>query len=196
MIINAKTSKYDTRETPYKQIISRNIRCRVPGHFLVGKGSVIDDFSYFSTKIEVGRFCHIANNVSIAGGRKYKFTLGDYSSISSGVRVWCSSDDFSCDMSVLAPAGIELPGSSINGDVSISELTIIGCNSVIMPDNDIPAGVAIGALSFVPAGFKFEEWFLYAGIPIRPIRRRDKAKVLRQKKYFLDQLSLSRKRQK
>ena len=58
----------------YKNIVSRNIRCRVPEHFAVGEGSIVDDYCYFSTRIKIGRFCHVANNVSIAGGRKYTFS--------------------------------------------------------------------------------------------------------------------------
>ena len=58
----------------------------------------------------------------------------------------------------------------------------VGANSVIMPDNSIPDGTVIGALSFVPAAFKFKPWSVYAGIPIRFISARNKAGVLKQVK--------------
>lgn len=47
-----------------------------------------------------------------------------------------------------------------------------------MPGNHIPEGVSIGALSFVPSGYKFEPWTVYAGRPIRPIKKRNKENVL------------------
>jgi acetyltransferase-like isoleucine patch superfamily enzyme len=150
----------------------------------VGEGSIIDDYCYFSSCIEIGRFCHIANGVSIAGGKDYTFTLGDYSSISAGVKIWCQSNDFVRDMACLTPPEITVPGHPICGDVSIGRLTIVGSNSVIMPNQTIPEGVSIGALSFVPTGFEFEPWQVYAGVPIRKIKARDKAEVLRQREYL------------
>lgn len=68
----------------------------------------------------------------------------------------------------------------IKGDVTMSNYTGIGANSVVLPDNFIPEGVAIGALSLVPSRFAFEAWTLYAGIPIRKIRIRNRGKILKQ----------------
>jgi acetyltransferase-like isoleucine patch superfamily enzyme len=162
-------------------VISENIRVRVPDDFTVGEGSIIDDFCYFSTRVSIGRFCHIANGVSVAGGRSRRFTLGSFSSISSGVRIWCTSDDFGRDMAALLPPSIEVSKNTISGDVNLGELTIVGSNSVVMPANEIPDGVAIGALSLVPPRFEFKEWCLYAGIPIRLIRKRERDEILRQR---------------
>ena len=57
--------------------------------------------------------------------------------------------------------------------------TGVGTNSVIMPGNDIPEGVSIGALSFVPSNYKFEPWTVYVGRPIRPIKKRNKENVIK-----------------
>ena len=62
----------------------------------------------------------------------------------------------------------------------MEQLTGVGSNSVIMPDNYIPEGVVIGALSFVPSQFKFEPWSVYAGTPVRRIKARDREGVLGQ----------------
>ena len=172
----------------YEPIISKNIRCRVPESFIVGEGSIIDDFCYFSTQVKIGRFCHIANGVSIAGGKKQKFTLCDFSSVSSGARIWCSSDDFINDMACLTPPELAFPRNTIVGDVTVGELTIIGSNTVVMPNQCIPNGVAIGALSFVPPNYAFEDWSVYAGIPVRLVKRRNKDEVLRQKAVMQEKL--------
>ena len=63
--------------------------------------------------------------------------------------------------------------------MTLEKYTGIGTNSVIMPNNHIPEGVTIGALSFVPSNYKFEPWTVYAGRPIRPIKKRNKENVLR-----------------
>ena len=72
-----------------KKIISKNIRVRNRKFFTIGKGSIIDDFSYFSPKIKVGNFTHIAANCHIGGGVEHKFEIGNFCSISSGVKIWC-----------------------------------------------------------------------------------------------------------
>jgi len=163
-----------------KPIISKFIRIRDPKNFIVDKFSVVDDFSYFSTKVKVGKFCHIASGCAIGGGKKHQFSLGDYSSISSGVKIWCNSNDFVNDLVILSSEGIEINDKRISGDVIIGKMCGIGANTVIMPKNNIPDGVVIGALSFVPAEFKFKQWSVYAGIPIKFVKKRNKKNVLKQ----------------
>ena len=58
--------------------------------------------------------------------------------------------------------------------------TAVGSNTVVMPGNHLPEGSVIGALSFVPAGFVFEPWAVYAGIPIRRIGDRNRDAVAAQ----------------
>jgi acetyltransferase-like isoleucine patch superfamily enzyme len=164
-----------------KPIISPHVRIRHPEFFTVGDYSIVDDFCYFSTKVQIGRCSHIASGCSIAGGVERQFELGDYSSLSSGVKVWCTSDDFVNDLVTIIPEGIgPLKTHLLSGNVRIAAYTAVGSNAVIMPDNSIPIGTAIGALSFVPTKFKFEPWSVYAGIPIRLIGRRNRDNVLAQ----------------
>jgi hypothetical protein len=50
-----------------------------------------------------------------------------------------------------------------------------------------PSGISFrgGALSFVPPEFSFEPWTVYAGIPIAPVKARNRESVLRQVEHFL-----------
>ncbi len=161
-------------------IISANIRVRHPQHFIVGEGSIVDDFCYFSTQLKVGRYSHIANGCSIAGGGARQCIIGDYCSLSAGVKIWCTSNDFVNDMVVVTPEGLDLGAKPVSGDVILENFTGVGSNSVIMPDNRIPEGTVIGALSFVPTAFDLKPWSVYAGTPLRLIKRRNKENVLRQ----------------
>ena len=107
--------------------------------------------------------------------------LGDYCSLSSGVKIWCTSDDFTNDVVTIIPP--ELGGIKNNlivGDVIIENMTAVGSNSIIMPCNHIPEGTVIGALSFVPPRYKFKPWSVYGGIPVRFIKSRNKSNVLTQ----------------
>lgn len=172
-----------------KPIISKNIRVRNEKSFEVGDNSVIDDYCYFSAKIRIGQHCHLANGCSIAGGQDYQFTLGDCSSISSGVKIWCQSNEYINDLVVLNIENTDIGDQPIQGDVTIGKMCGVGSNSVIMPNNNIPDGTVIGALSYVPPNFKFKSWSVYAGIPIKFIKKRNKENVMKQYNKITGQIS-------
>lgn len=174
-------------------IISPNIRVRNPEHFVVGDDSIVDDFCYFSTRVRIGRASHVASGCSVAGGPAHEFTLGDYSSLSSGVKIWCVSDDFVNDLVTIIPAAAgHVKTHLIEGDVHIGNFTAVGSNAVVMPGNDIPEGTVIGALSFVPPRFSFEPWSVYAGTPIRLIGRRNRENVIAQVRQLDTALGIGR----
>lgn len=161
-------------------IISQQTRIRHPETFRIGRGSIVDDFCYVSTRVQVGIGCHIAAGCHIAGGQRFLFTLGDFSSLSAGVTIWCASNDYVRDLICLAPDGPDLGDAQIEGDVTLGPYTGVGANSVIMPDTIIPEGAAVGALSFVPPHSRLEPWTVYAGVPARRIRPRDETRVRAQ----------------
>jgi len=164
-----------------KAILSPHIRIRHPELFQAGEYSIVDDFCYFSTRVTLGLGCHVASGCSIAGGKEQLFSMGDLSSLSSGVKIWCSSNDFASGLIAMPPPGFPAAELGIRcGDVTLGPFTGVGANTVILPANCIPEGVAIGALSLVPAEFPFESWTLYAGSPVRKIGKRDRDKILRQ----------------
>jgi acetyltransferase-like isoleucine patch superfamily enzyme len=175
-----------------KPIVSPHVRIRHPEHFEIGAYSIIDDFSYFSTRVRIGTCSHIASGCSVAGGPDRQFTLGDFSSLSSGVKIWCTSDDFVNDVVTIVPPGVgPIKDHLIEGDVSFGDCTAVGANTVVMPDNHVPEGTVIGALSFVPAGFVFEPWAVYAGIPIRRLSTRNRATVSAQAELLRKRLAPS-----
>jgi carbonic anhydrase/acetyltransferase-like protein (isoleucine patch superfamily) len=164
-----------------KPIVSPQTRIRHPQHFEIGDYSIVDDFCYISARVRIGFCSHVAAGCSIAGGTAHQFTLGDFCSLSSGVKIWCVSDDFANDIVCIIPAGIaDVKGSLIEGDVAMGDYTAVGSNSVVMPDNNVPEGTVIGALSFVPPRFAFEGWSVYAGVPVRRVGRRNREAVMAQ----------------
>jgi acetyltransferase-like isoleucine patch superfamily enzyme len=148
---------------------------------MIGEDSIVDDYCYFSTKVRIGRCTHIASGCSVAGGIDMQFQIGHFCSLSSGVKIWCTSDDFVNDLVTLIPPDVEqVKTHLIRGDVIIGNYTAVGSNSVIMPNNQVPEGTVVGALSFVPVAFEFRPWSVYAGIPIRFLRLRNQESVLGQ----------------
>src|SRR5437867_9534782 len=168
---------------PKSATVSSNCRIRYPDHFVVGDYSVVDDYSYFSTKITIGRCCHVAAGCTIAGGNEYQFRLGDFSGIASGVRIYCTSDDYVNDLVTVIPPDVKNPKThGLAGDVTFGNYTGIGANSVVLPNNTILEGTVIGALSFVPANYPFEPWAVYFGNPIRYVLPRNRDSVPAQVK--------------
>jgi acetyltransferase-like isoleucine patch superfamily enzyme len=164
-----------------KAIVSSNSRIRHPEYFEIGEDSIVDDYCYFSTKVYIGKVTHIASGCSIAGGCGRQIKIGDFCSLSSGVKIWCTSDDFANDLVTIIPPGVDqVKTHLISGDVTFSNYTAVGSNSVVMPNNTIPEGTVIGALSFVPTGFDFQPWSVYAGAPIRLISLRNRSNVEEQ----------------
>lgn len=110
-----------------------------------------------------------------------EFEIGDFCSLSSGVKVWCTSDDFVNDLVTLIPPGVEqVKQHLIRGNVSFGNYTAVGSNSVVMPNNQIPEGTVLGALSFAPTGYEFKPWSVYAGTPIRLVGARNRNAVMEQ----------------
>jgi acetyltransferase-like isoleucine patch superfamily enzyme len=164
-----------------KPLVSPHTRIRHPQHFEIGDYSIVDDFCYISTRVRIGLCSHVASGCSIAGGPAHQFTLGDFCSLSSGVKIWCVSNDFVNDIvCIVPPEFAELSTGLIQGDVTLGDYTAVGSNSVVMPGNHVPEGTVIGALSFVPPRFDFEPWSVYAGIPIRQVGRRNRDAVMKQ----------------
>jgi acetyltransferase-like isoleucine patch superfamily enzyme len=186
---------YERGKEAVKPIISKNCRIRHADSFSAGPFSIVDDYCYFSTRVKIGKCSHIASGCSVAGGRERHFELGDYCSVSSGVKIWCTSDDFVNDVVTIIPEGFKnIKKHLITGDIKIGDMCAVGANSVIMPDNTIPEGTVVGALSFVPPRFKFKPWSVYAGVPIRCIGKRNKNKVLRQVRELERQIRCAMKR--
>lgn len=146
-----------------------------PELLTAGDNVRIADFCRISAACSIGSDCEIAPGTYIAGGDgKYTFSMGDYSSLASGVRIWLSSNDY---VNELVTHSVPLV-KEIQGNVTMEKYTGIGTNSVIMPNNHIPEGVSIGALSFVPSNYEFEPWTVYAGRPIKPIKKRNKENIM------------------
>jgi acetyltransferase-like isoleucine patch superfamily enzyme len=142
----------------------------------IGDNVRISDFCRISSACVIGSDCEIAPGTYISGGDgKFSFKMGECSSLSSGVRIWLSSNDYVNELVTHSLPEVK----EIQGNVTLGKYTGVGANSVIMPNNDIPDGVCIGALSFVPSNYQFEPWTVYAGRPIRPIKKRNKENVMK-----------------
>ena len=157
-------------------VLGEYVIIKKPELLKVGDNVRISDFCRISSACELGDHCEVAPGTYIAGGDgKYLFKMGSYSSLAAGVKVWLSSNDY-----VNEPVTHSVPiVKEIVGHVTLGKYTGVGTNTVIMPGNNIPEGVCIGAQSYVPSNYKFEPWMVYAGCPIKPVKKRNKENVLK-----------------
>jgi acetyltransferase-like isoleucine patch superfamily enzyme len=151
-------------------IIGKTVRIRKPEECSIGDGTIIDDFTYISCGITIGKNCHIASNVSISGSAGH-FYLGDKSTISNHCTIHCASSDYtkvSLDLPSIPKE--EQYGGKV-GDVIIGDMCVIGAHSCVLPNVKLPNGVACGAFSLLKVQ-KYEEYFLYIGQPAKKYMKR------------------------
>lgn len=156
-------------------IIGRTVRIRYPELVEIGDNVIIDDFTYISTVLEIESNCHIAAGCKLIGGREASVRFGQFSTLAPNVVLSAGSDDY--------VGGIATPmvpkcfkGNCQVGKITIGNHCIVGANSTVLPDVYFGDGACLGAQSLVKEDL--ESWSLYAGIPARKIKDRDRERIL------------------
>jgi acetyltransferase-like isoleucine patch superfamily enzyme len=152
-------------------IVGRTVRIRKPGRCRIGDHSIIDDFSYISCGITVGRFTHIGAQAVLIGGDAH-ITIGDFVNIAPGCRLVASSHDFSAGGLCGPTIPPEFATPSVSADIRVDDHVLLGTGTVILPGVHLPTGVATGALTLITPATNLEPWTLYAGTPARPLKSR------------------------
>lgn len=134
----------------------------------IGSNVRIDDFCVLSGNIGIGDYVHIAAQV-IMTATETVISVGDYSTLSYGVKIFSASDDFSGEALFNPTVGKELR-SVTHAPVIVNRFVAVGAGSVIFPGVSIGEGTSIGALSLVKSDT--EEWFVYVGSPARKVKPR------------------------
>ena len=156
-----------------------------PENVEIGSNVIIDDFVLIIAKksVKIGNYVHIASFSSLTGNET--IILEDFSGLSSGVRIFSSSDLFSgnCLTNPTVPAEYR---KVISKAVIIKKHSIIGANTVILPGITIGEGAAVGANSLVTKNL--EPWTVYFGTPCKAIKKRNKEKILELSKELYKKL--------
>ncbi len=162
-----------------RAIVGKTVRIRRPCDTRIGEGSIIDDFTYISCRLTVGRFTHISANAVINGGDS-RVTLGDFVNLAPGCRVIAASNDFTGGDLVGAAIPADHAGEAIVGDIEIADHVLLGTGTVVLPGVKIPEGVSTGAMTLITPKTELKPWTLYIGCPARELKPRDKTKILEQ----------------
>jgi galactoside O-acetyltransferase len=147
----------------------------------IGNHIAIDMWTYISTQAILGNYIHIAPSVSIIGGASAKLIMEDFTNIGSGGRIVCATDDFS--QGLISPVVPIEHRTVVNLPVTFKRFSTLGVNCSVLPGVTLGEGSIVGANSVVTKDT--EPWMIYAGSPARPIKIRDKNRILESAKELL-----------
>lgn len=162
-------------------IIGVTVRIRYPELVEIGDNVIIDDFTYISTRLIIEDNVHIAAGCKFIGGRSALVKFNQFSTVSPNVVLAAGSDDYIGGLATPIVSS-EYKGSPNIGTIEIGKHSIVGANSVVLPNVKFNEGSALGALSL--AKRDLSAWGLYAGVPAKRIKQRDKATILQMERKF------------
>jgi len=156
-------------------IIGKTVRIRYPELVEIGDNVIIDDFTYISTQLRIHDNVHISSGSKIIGGRGALVEMKEFSTLAPNVILSAGTDDYIGGIATpMVP--MEFKGDAVIGNIILNKHCIVGAGSVVLPNVTFSEGACIGALSM--ASKDLDAWKLYAGIPARFIKQRDRDKIL------------------
>ncbi len=167
----------DLKDAGFRNL-GRNVRiserCSIYGveNISLGDNVRVDDFAFISAvngALDIGSYVHIGHQCFLGAGRG--IVMRDFSGLSSGVRIYSVTDDYS-GQHLTNPTVPEEFTAASGGPVILERHVIVGTGTVILPACTIGEGAAIGALSLVTKDLA--SWGMYAGIPVRRLKDRKK----------------------
>lgn len=150
-------------------LISRKASFYGANKMSIGSDVRIDDFCILSGNVTLGSHIHIAAYSALYGLQGIE--MEDYTGLSPRCTIFSATDDFGGNY-LISPMVDESLTNVTGGKVLIKRYTQIGANTIIMPNITIEEGVAVGSMSFVNKSLA--EWSIYAGIPAKRIKDREK----------------------
>jgi galactoside O-acetyltransferase len=154
-------------------IVARN--CTIIGlqNIVIGDNVRVDGFTSLiapNGRIKIGSYVHIATGCMVGG--RAGFEIGDFSSLSQGVRIFTAIDDYSGQRLSNATVPEDLAGVQ-SAPVRIGRFVPIGSGSIVLPGVEIGEGAAVGAMSLVTQSLA--EWTIYSGSPAKAAGKRSRA---------------------
>lgn len=120
--------------------------------------------------VRIGSYVHIAGYCGLYGG--HGIVMEDFSGLSSGVRIYSASDDYSGEHLTNPTVPAEYLGGA-RGEVRLGKHAIVGANTVILPGAVIGEGSAVGSQALVTKSL--DPWGIYAGSPAKRLKERSRA---------------------
>ncbi|AWI33416.1 acyltransferase [Helicobacter apodemus] len=162
-------------------LIDRLTPIYCPDKISLGSNVRIGSFCILSGDICIGNYVHIASYVFLNGGAGIE--MRDFSSVSSGVKVFTQSSDFKGE-GLVVPLVDEKYRKDIKSKIIFEKHSVVGANSVILPGAYLAEGVAVGAMSLLMQPTK--PFGIYFGIPAKRISERSRNILELEKAIYKD----------
>lgn len=156
--------------------ISKNVEIRRPHLVKVGKHVAIDSGFYCTTSAEIGDYVHIGPYCICIGGEKGLLKMNHFSGMSSGCKVVCGTDDYLGSGLTNPMIPDKYRAKLTFAPVVFEKFTTAGTGVIILPGVTLAEGSVIGANSLVTKST--EPWMVYVGSPAKPVKERNKDKIL------------------
>ena len=160
---NVSIGHYTMFTNPENVIIHDNVR--------------IDPFCLITTALEVNSYVQVCSHAVLGGGSKQKITLGRWSFVGYGSKLFTSSEDYSGDG---GPVNEYFGRNQIfRGDIEFKDYSGVASGVIVMPGVTLPEGATVGAMSFVYTRNFLTPWSIWIGNPLKHHKDRNKAEVIR-----------------
>lgn len=142
-----------------------------PENLILKSNVRIDAFTIIVNpkKVKIGNYIHIGSHALLHAGQD-EIILKDYAGVSSGVKIFTHTDDYTGDDFYSCFNKSKKTG--IKSKIVLSKYCLVGTNSVIVPKTYFSEGSTLGPLSFVAK--KLKSWTMYWGNPAREYSKRKK----------------------
>lgn len=147
--------------------INRTVQFYNPDKIFIGDNVRIDAFCILTGIINIGNYVHLGTNVTILG--EIEVDIQDFVGISGKVSIYSATDDYS--EGYMSGPQVPLKFRKVKeGKVTLEKHSLIGANSVILPNLTIREGASVGALSLVNKNIP--KYTCVSGNPVRKICKR------------------------
>jgi galactoside O-acetyltransferase len=152
--------------------ISRNCTIIGAANIVIGDNVRIDGFTSIIApggSVRIGS--HVQIGIGCVLGAKGGIELGDYASLSHGVRILTAVDDFGGRHMTNSTLPRDVLGVQV-APVRIGRYVPVGAGTLILPGVEIEEGAAVGAMSLVRA--PLPGWRIYSGNPLQDMGERSR----------------------
>lgn len=156
--------------------ISSNVEIRRPNLVEIGNHVAIDTGFYMTTGGKIGDYIHLGPYITVIGGSDGMFIMEDFTTVAAGCRIICGSDEH-LGAGFVGPTIPEKYRDNMKiAPVTMKMFSSLGTNVVVLPGVTLGEGSVVGACSFVTKDT--EPWTIYAGVPAKPIKKREKENMI------------------
>ncbi|MBN1637761.1 MAG: hypothetical protein JW866_02250 [Ignavibacteriales bacterium] len=154
-------------------LVSRKASIYNPEKIIIGNNVRIDDFCVLSGKIEIGSYVHIAVFCGLFG--EAGILMEDFSGLSSRVSIYSASDDY-LGNALTNPTVPDEFRKIEKGQIILKKHSLVGSGAIILPGSLLDVGSVLGSLSLIKG--HIPPWKIFAGIPAKFIKERNKKIIL------------------